>query len=543
MKTPVLALTFAVCAASHAQSVNTPRIVLDNWATGLVNPVKVLHAGDERLFAVERRGTIKIITDSMQVSPNLFLDIQTRVLSGQNEQGLLSMAFPPDHASTGVFYLYYTSNELNGDSRLSRFTLLEGNPQVGDPASEEVLMTFDQPYWNHNGGDLHFGPDGYLYLSLGDGGSGGDPGNRAQNLSSPLGKMLRLDVSDLSGGYSIPADNPFVDQGTALPEIWAYGLRNPWRFSFDRANGDLWIGDVGQNAWEEVDHLPAGTAAGVNFGWRCREGFVATPGVSQTGCGTAASYTAPVFAYPNSSTTGCTVVGGFVYRGPSWPHLEGRYIFLDHCFGDFMSYPPSGVVDTLLMTPTPGYASFGEDLAGELYVVLHSNSGVVRKIRDACPMDDPTATLVDGVLTASAGNGYQWFRNGVAISGATAQTYTPTQDGTYHVRVDLGTPCLLRSATVEVLVTSVPDMLATSLKVYPVPARNELFVERTKDMGADLLLQLVDMSGRTLGTYRMPGGEQLKRLNMADLANGRYVLQVTDVASDRKERLPVEVLR
>ena len=542
MKNPVLGLAFALASITQAQSVNTPRLVLDNWATGLVNPVKVLHAGDERLFVVERRGIIKIITDSMQVSPTPFMTIQQRVLSSQSEQGLLSVAFPPDHATSGVFYVYYSMAELDGDTRLSRFRLLNGDPNVGDPDSEQELITFEQPYWNHNGGDLQFGPDGYLYLSLGDGGSGNDPGNRAQDLNNPLGKILRLDVSDPSGTYTVPADNPFVGQSDVLPEIWAYGLRNPWRFSFDRTTGDRWLGDVGQNAREEVDRWPAGDNSGANFGWRCREGNVATPGIDQSGCGPATSYAAPVFAYPNPAG-GCTVVGGYVYRGTRWPHFAGRYMFVDHCNGDFMSYPASGPVDTLLMTTTSGFASFGEDVHGELYVSRHSGSGTVQKLRDACPMDDPTASYAGGVLTASPGNGYQWFLNGVAIDGATEQTFLPIEDGNYHVRVDLGSPCLLRSEAIVVIGTSVPEALGAGLKAYPVPTSNELFIERGDLRSDDLDLRLVDATGRTVGVHRMAAGEQLKRIRTEHLANGRYVLQVTVRGTERMDRLPVEVLR
>lgn len=245
---------------------------LDLFASGFNRPVNIKHAGDDRLFVVEQDGFIKIVNSDGSVEPTNFLDIDDRVRSIGNEQGLLGLAFHPDFASNGYFFVNYTDN--SGDTVISRFSRIGVNPTIADPNSELIILTYTQPYSNHNGGELQFGPDGYLYISSGDGGSGGDPQNNAQNLNSLLGKLLRIDVnnSTASNPYEIPADNPFIGDAAARDEIWAYGLRNPWKFSFDALTDDLWIADVGQNAREEINLVPS-TDAGLNYGWRCYEGL------------------------------------------------------------------------------------------------------------------------------------------------------------------------------------------------------------------------------------------------------------------------------
>ncbi|HCY81211.1 MAG TPA: hypothetical protein DHV22_06195, partial [Xanthomarina gelatinilytica] len=241
-------------------------------ASGFNDPLSIRNAGDDRLFIVEQGGHIKIINSDGSVNNTSFLDIDSKVLSG-GERGLLGLAFHPQYASNGYFYVNYTDN--NGDTVVSRYTVNPPDANTVSASTEVILLTVTQPNSNHNGGDLAFGNDGYLYIGLGDGGSSGDPGDRAQDLTTLLGKMLRIDVNSSSGGlnYDIPAGNPFpnTQEPNALPEIWAYGLRNPWRFSFDRQTHDLWIGDVGQGQIEEIDMVPLNQAA-VNYGWRCYEG-------------------------------------------------------------------------------------------------------------------------------------------------------------------------------------------------------------------------------------------------------------------------------
>jgi glucose/arabinose dehydrogenase len=305
MNRSVLLSLLAFPAILSAQVINKPKLALHNWATGLDEPVRITHCGDSRMFVIERDGRIKIVSDSMTVVDRPFLDISGPVQSGGGEQGLLSLAFEPNYLETGYFYVYYIVGAGSGDSRISRFRV-SSDPDSADAASEVVLWEHPQPFANHNGGDLQFDQQGYLYLSLGDGGSGNDPEHNGQDYEEPLGGMIRIDVSAHDSTYLIPADNPFaglVDSDT-LPETWATGLRNPFRWSFDRLTGDMWIGDVGQNAWEEFDFWPAGNNGCPNFGWRCREGFVATPGVSQSGCLGASAYVSPVAVFPNVSNGG-----------------------------------------------------------------------------------------------------------------------------------------------------------------------------------------------------------------------------------------------
>ncbi|MGI9589781.1 MAG: PQQ-dependent sugar dehydrogenase, partial [Myxococcota bacterium] len=363
----------------------------------LDQPVALATAGDDRLFVAERAGRILIVeSDGSVLDP--YLEIQSAVDSSVSEQGLLGLAFHPGHASNGFFYVYYTVDPGPGldRSRVSRFTV-SADPNVADPASEVVLLEFEQPYANHNAGDIQFGPDGYLYIASGDGGSGGDPLDLGQTTSSPLGKILRIDVDgsggapdcDLSGGanYRVPPGNAFDDGsgGAGCDEIWALGLRNPWRFSFDRATGDLWIGDVGQNAFEEIDFIPAGTASGLNLGWRCYEG---ESEFNTAGCGS--GYFMPIHT-PAHSTGNCSITGGFVYRGAAEPGLTGRYFFTDFCNTAIRTVTRNGsefLVDEVL--PAGAIAqpvAFGEDSAGELYIA--SLAGDVFRIRDNSPREVP----------------------------------------------------------------------------------------------------------------------------------------------------------
>jgi len=333
--------------------------------SGLTNPVFLTHApGDgSRLFIVERGGRIKILRGG-SVLPRAFLDIAGRVQAAGGEQGLLSVAFHRDYAQNGEIFVYYTN--LAGNSHVSRFRV-SADPDSADPATEEVLLVVDQPYSNHNGGLLTFGPDGMLYIGLGDGGSGGDPLGHGQDSTTLLGSILRIDV-DGGTPYAIPNDNPFVNDPAARKEIWVYGLRNPWRFSFDRVTGDLFIGDVGQNAWEEVDVVPAGTG-GLNLGWNVMEGFHC---YSAATCNQA-GLTLPVLEYPH--VEGCSVTGGYVYRGAAVPFLQGRYLYADYCQGWIRSFRYLNGQATDLRDHTedfgtlPLISSFGEDAAGEIHIV------------------------------------------------------------------------------------------------------------------------------------------------------------------------------
>ncbi len=340
-------------------------IQLSMFAEGYSLPVDIVHADDNRLFVVEKRGIVKIVDTTGQKFTDAFLDITDRVNSSANERGLLGMCFHPDYGSNGYFYLNYTRTG-DGSTVIARYIVDSTNENSGDPNSEKVLLVVAQPYENHNAGDLEFGPDGYLYIGLGDGGSGNDPQNRAQNRQEMLGKMLRIDV-DTGDPYSIPPDNPFANDDFTLDEIWALGLRNPWRYSFDRETGDLYIADVGQSDWEEVNVQPSTSDGGENYGWRCYQGNAEH---NTTDCDEENIYTFPAYAYPHEGfNCSGSITGGYLYRGSANPDLYGKYIFTDYCTGKFRSWSPQdSTVEIILEGQERAFSTFGEDSSGELYV-------------------------------------------------------------------------------------------------------------------------------------------------------------------------------
>lgn len=350
--------------ASHG----TLRLAAVRIADSLRNPVGIVNAGDgsHRLFFILQGGRIVIHRDGRLLA-DPFLDV-TSLVSCCGERGLLGLAFHPQFETNGVAFVNYT--DLRGDTVVARYTIDPSNRDRLDPASGRTILKIEQPFSNHNGGHLEFGPDGYLYIGTGDGGSAGDPMNKAQDLGELLGKMLRIDV-DSGTPYSVPPSNPFVGRTGVRPEIWAYGLRNPWMYTFDRDTGDLWIADVGQNAVEEVNFQPASSRGGENYGWRKMEGSRCFNPSSNCNDGT---LVLPVAEYTHSR--GCSVTGGFVYRGRSFRDLRGIYVFGDLCSGTIWGTSRSGdgfVTSELLDTPFT-IATFGEDEAGELYVADYSGS-------------------------------------------------------------------------------------------------------------------------------------------------------------------------
>ena len=419
-----LSLTLAKCSLAAAAMIvlanpspslaggETP-IATRRIASGLAFPTGCYHApGDaNRLFVTEKTGRVRIVDLATgQVLTTPFLDISSLIVGGGStgsEQGLLGLAFHPNYATNGYFYVNYTGS--GGATIIRRYTVNATNPNVAVPTSGSTLLTISQPFSNHNGGWIGFGPDGFLYIATGDGGSANDPGNRSQTITngSLLGKMLRIDV-DSASPYGIPPTNPFANGG-GDNRIWSWGLRNPWRCSFDRETGELWIADVGQNAWEEINVQPAGIG-GQNYGWRCKEGNACT-GLSGCTC-TSPTLTNPIHVYGHNSTGGFSVSGGFVYRGCAIGGLQGAYFFADYVSGRIWSIRYNGTTATDLqvrtnqLTPSiDGFTlnqvvSFGEDLQGELYVVDHGSAttGQIFKIVSADGSDGCTPPPVPGDL-------------------------------------------------------------------------------------------------------------------------------------------------
>jgi len=374
----LLTLTAAACDAGGSVQGPTDGPVavgLQEVAAGLNFPLYLTAPpGDSRLFIVEKGGLIRIVKDG-SLLPTPFLDLTPLVSTG-GEQGLLGLAFDPAYATDGRFVVHYT--DVNGNTTVATYRVSAGDPDQADPSSATVVLTAEQPFANHNGGQILFGPDGMLYIGLGDGGSGGDPGGRGQSLTDLLGDILRVDVGS-GTGYTVPADNPFVGRTDARPEVWSYGLRNPWRFTFDPATGDLYIADVGQNAWEEVDVVTGaeGAGRGANFGWNVTEGRHCYASAS---CDLSL-YTLPLVEYSHDNGA-CSITGGYVYRGAAIPALQGHYFYADYCQGWVRSFRlENGQAVDAHQWPTlaPGGAvpSFGQDAAGELYV-MNSEGRVFR---------------------------------------------------------------------------------------------------------------------------------------------------------------------
>jgi len=345
-------------------------VILESFGPSFSSPVEIKNAGDERLFVVEKSGKIKILNPDGSVNSTPFLDIEDRVSTNANERGLLGLAFHPNYPENPFFFVNYTNN--SGDTTISKFSVSTDENIANE--SETVLLVINQPYGNHNGGCLNFGPDGNLYIGMGDGGSGGDPQNYSQSTGSLLGKMLRINVN--SGAYSIPENNPYGD------EIWSVGLRNPWKFSFDSENGNLWIADVGQNEFEEIN-MVENNPANVNYGWRCYEG---DEPYNMSGCpDNGLTFPVATYSHYNSGDFKCSITGGYVYRGNQISGLNGVYFFADYCSGEIgmLSTEDNSNWEMNLTFPNinGSWVSFGEDISGELYIV--SINGGIYKIIDA----------------------------------------------------------------------------------------------------------------------------------------------------------------
>jgi glucose/arabinose dehydrogenase len=416
------AVEMAACRGAGAQT--GVQIALETVVSDLAQPTAVAHAGDARIFLTLQRGQIVVLENGSVRSP-AFLDIRPLV-SCCGERGLLGLAFHPRYAENGFFFVDYTNTA--GDTVIARYRVSAANPNAADPASAVVLLTIAQPFANHNGGQLAFGPDRYLYVGMGDGGSANDPMCHAQRDDSLLGKILRIDVDANAGSppfYGIPPDNPFAPPGGPRDEIWAKGLRNPWRFSFDRETGDLYIGDVGQAAREEIDFQPAGSPGGENYGWKPMEGTQCN-GAGTSGCpsGTpgcnAPGFTGPIVEYPHGAGD-CSVTGGYVYRGRSFPQLVGTYVYADYCTGRIWgARRETNAWSTQLFSPrAPTLTTFGEDAAGELYVA--TEGGTLSRIVNA----NPVAIAVESLspLSGSVRGGETVVLNGAGFLPDTVVTF------------------------------------------------------------------------------------------------------------------------
>ena len=518
-----------------------PSIDLLQVVTGFSGPVEITTTGvpgDERLFVVEQDGRIQITTPAGITNPSPFLDISGPVNSSSNEQGLLGLAFHPDYATNGHFFLNYTRSD--DATVISRFTVDGADPDLADASSEVVYMTIPQPYTNHNGGCLRFGPDGYLYIGTGDGGLFGDPGNRSQDPQELLGKMLRIDVD--GPAYSIPADNPWAGSADTLPEIWQFGLRNPWKYSFDSETGDLWIADVGQNAWEEIDFQPATSTGGENWGWRCYEGDVI---FNSSGCGGASEYDFPAFVYDHFSG-GLSVTGGFVYRGELNHQLVGHYVFADYVTGRWWTMKwnecsndwdvfPQGIVQSDIST-------FGEDADGELYAG-DLETGRIYRVLEECsvnpvPWIDVDGTSFDGVLLdlftdSVPGATYTWYEAfeddfcSAVDRGVNSHLLEDAIEWQwYWVEVTYPDGCVILSNGYQApLFEGLANLEQVAVEVAPNPVKDVLQVDVAEFAGQAVEVLLMDIAGRAVISEQHVGPNF--QLNVSELPEAVYFLTIS----------------
>ena len=365
MKNLFLTLLISTTTMFYSQN-----IVLTEFASGFTAPVEISNAGDSRLFVVQQNGLIKILLPNGTANTTNFVNLSSKV-TFSGERGLLGLAFHPQYSSNGYFFVYY-NQVTTGNIIVARYTVNSTNPDIADIGTEKILLNITKPFDNHNGGSMHFAPDGKLWISTGDGGSANDPNNNSQNKNSLLGKMLRIDVNS-TGNYEIPADNPFVGVAGA-DEIWSYGLRNAWKFSFDLATSNAMIADVGQGQFEEINRMPI-SQAGINYGWRCYEGNANN---ILTGCAPMNTMTFPLVAYDHSGGK-CSITGGYVYRGSAYPAFSGKYFFADYCSRQIGMLNSNNSITWTTAFAGSNFASFGEDFNKEMYVSA-VNIGKIFKI-------------------------------------------------------------------------------------------------------------------------------------------------------------------
>ncbi len=506
-------------------------------ASGYANPSEIVHAGDERLFVIEQAGRIKILyTDGTQVEES-FLDIASQVSSG-GEKGLLGLAFAPDYCESGYFFVNYTFQDGSQlKTRVSRFSVDPDNENLALSNSEEVVIEIDQDFGNHNGGHIEFGPDGYLYIGMGDGGSGYDPNNRAQDMMSMLGKMLRIDVSSLP--YTIPADNPYADDDFAVDEMWALGLRNPWRFAFDRETGDLYIGDVGQGSREEVSYQAAGTEGGLNYGWRCREGNIQTDNFPN--CTPVTTATDPIFDYVYGNGANgfrCAITGGRVYRGKSFSAIEGMYVFADYCSGEWWALGQDG--GDWEATTGPGFPSsivtFGEDVWGEVYAARGGSQGRIYRV------EEESGTLrthieFDGVNTISSlldGVSFEWYLDGELLQTTDSPELDIDQVGTYGLIITSESGCEIEANEIEIMVIGTTDTsVVTEFSLFPNPSRGNLTIDLTLTTAQEITVSLMTLDGKVVEQRILAGQQFQQAMNASHLDAGIYFVELSTADGSR----------
>ncbi len=535
-----------------------PEIKLEPFATGLSSIADIAHPPDDsRLFVLQQNGIIRLVDQEGNVANEVFLDVSGRITTAGNEQGLLGLAFHPDFQDNGRFFINYTGNSSaaneSGNTIVSAFTVLPNNPDKADSASEKQLLEISQPFSNHNGGDIRFGPEGYLYISTGDGGAGGDPEDNAQDPQTLLGKLLRIDV-DAGEPYGIPADNPFVGDDDVLDEIYATGLRNPWRNSFDRYTGDLWIADVGQGDREEVNFEAAPLEGGKNYGWRCYEGSME---FNTQGCDDQSAYEFPVFDYEHSpANCGGSITGGYVYRGALYNALFGKYLAVDFCTGAFyvvektadgFSGSQIGQLDAF------EYTTFGQNQYGELFLAA-TNEGTIYRINDTSDcrpvakikgpdnqgLNGKDEQLLEAFYHPSLN--YEWSRNGEIIANSDTPQLTVRDTGTYQLKVTNPQNGCSNTGQVQVVesVTGKQTEAAdvSNLQVYPNPAGKTLRIKNLPQDEGKLRLTLYSPAGKVARESTLKSDQTA--ISTANLPPGIYVLTVQSAQSRTVQKVVIK---
>ncbi len=524
----LLYLLIFISESSFAQVEPTPLDVnIESYMTGLSNPVDIVFYNDT-MFIVDQDGIINMAVEGTELS-DPFLNI-TSIVQFSNEKGLLGLAFDPGFEMNRTFYVNYINN--SGNTIIASYQTYDDS-LMGDPSTGNVLLTINQPFSNHNGGQIKFGPDGYLYIGMGDGGSAGDPGDRSQDPLELLGKLLRIDVT--ADSFSIPSDNPFVNESDTLDEIWALGMRNPWRFSFDMETGDLWIGDVGQYDYEEVDFQEASSTGGQNWGWRCYEGLHP---FNTNGCDAASNYDFPIFEYDHSGNN-CSITGGFVYRGYDSELLNGVYLGIDYCSGYLFGIRrmENGDIESYdFGTNGFGFTAFGQDDNGEMY--LAKSNGIIYKIEDPCHSQIPNLYYSNDSLIVSNGVNYHWFLNGEAIENSNEDFYIPVEFGSYYCIVENEYDCFIQSNEVDLTYLEIEEKQDSKFLISPNPFIDEFSISGFKQKVSEL--KFYSLSGKMLWSKRIENDDLANIRIPSNLSKGSYMLQLTDSDGNRYTQLIIK---